>query len=180
MVKASPAATAPAEEDLMGLTRNWSRTLVLLGVLGIAAALSGCTVHATTRPAYATGYVSSGTVVYTAPPAPRATVTVRPSAPYHGAIWVDGHWQWNGAQYVWVDGFYQQPRAGYVYVQPRWERRGNGYVYVQGNWNPHRGNVHVQTTNRPHHRTHHQRRGNVTVRARTPAPPSGNVRVRVH
>ena len=141
------------------IIKDWTGLLVLVAALAAAPLVTGCTVHATTRPAH----VSGGVVVYTQPPPPRrVVVSARPVAPYHGAVWIDGHWVWRGNQYVWVNGRWIRPRTGYVYVQPRWERRGNGWVHVQGSWRA-----------GPAHRT--------TVRARTPPPRqgSGNVRVRV-
>lgn len=153
-------------------------------VAAAALALSGCYARArggvyATTPAYA----SSGVVVYEAPPQPRVVVHTPPPAPYPGAVWVRGHWQWNGHSHVWVDGHYMQPRAGYVYVQPRWERRGTGYVYVQGTWRAgghSHGNVRVRQSHR-RHRVHGHGRGN--VRVRTAPPPrvrgSGRATVRV-
>jgi hypothetical protein len=134
-----------------------STRLRRLGPLLAALALtfaSGCYATVRARPVYvqpvATATVTTapapqGVVVYQAPPAPRATVSVRPAAPWAGAVWVQGNWQWNGAQYVWVQGRWLQPRAGAVYVQPRWQRRGRGYVYVQGSW---RGNGRGRTVRR--------------------------------
>jgi hypothetical protein len=136
--------------------------LLFIGVIAAASlAMTGCYARGRVR---ATAHVpASGVVVYSAPPQRRVVVHAPPPAPYHGAVWVEGHWQWNGAQYIWLDGHYMQPRAGYVYVQPRWERRGSGYIYVQGDWRPHaRGTVHVQS------------RRQTTVRVR---PPRGQVRV---
>lgn len=121
-------------------TSSLFRSLPLLVVLALS---SGCYATVRTRPVYvqpvatatvSTAPVQQGVVVYQAPPPQRAVVAVRPAAPINGAVWVDGHWQWNGAQYVWVQGFWLQPRAGAVYVQPRWEQRGRGYVYVEGSW----------------------------------------------
>ncbi len=156
------------------------RRLLFLGILVAGSlALSGCYARAHGG-VYATAPVhASGVVVYQAPPAPRVVVHTPPPAPYQGAVWVQGHWQWNGAQYVWVDGHYMQPRAGYVYVQPRWERRGNGYVYVQGTWRAGGGGqVHVHRAPRHHHRTH---RGHGQVRVRGVQPPrvEGRATVRV-
>jgi hypothetical protein len=152
-----------------------SLALAAIALLGLFA--SGCYVRARpvrsatytgTATVQATASAPQGVVVYQPPPAPRATVavTARPPAPYSNAVWVDGHWQWNGAQYVWVDGHWVQGRAGHVYVQPRWERRGNGYVYVSGSWRRGAGRGSV-TVRRP--------RTNVVVRQ--PARPRTRVRV---
>ena len=114
-------------------------------------------VYTSAQPASTVTYVTQdGTVyaepaptytVYTAPPPPRQVV-VQQRPPRSGAVWVNGHWQWNGAQYVWVDGYWVQPQPGYTYVQPRWEQRGSTYVYVQGYQRPTRG-----TVRQPQHRT---------------------------
>lgn len=99
--------------------------VVALGVVAMSA--TGCA-----RRVYAR---SSGTVyVQTAPPPPPAQVVVRPAAPYANAVWVEGHYQWDGYQYVWVPGHYVQGRAGYAFVQPRWVNQGGRYTYVSGGW----------------------------------------------
>ena len=154
-----------------------ARLLILALVVGGSLVVSGChargRVYATTPAPHA-----SGVVVYNAPPARRVVVQAPPPAPYAGAIWVEGHWQWNGAQYVWMDGYYTQPRAGYVYVQPRWERRGTGWVYVSGDWRAHRGAVRVH---QPRGRVQVQHRSRGTVRVQEPrgrARGRATVRVR--
>jgi hypothetical protein len=130
-----------------------------IAALALAVFGSGCYAHGHVR--------SSGYVVYQAPPTAPAVIVTPPPAPYAGAVWVDGHWSWDGVQYVWVDGYYVEPRVGYVYVQPRWVRRGGGWVYMQGNWSTHHAAVHV---GRPH--------GRAVVRVREPRS-HGRVRVRV-
>ena len=115
------------------------RTIAMWAALGGAAVLlSGCFWRARTQPVtygatYNGGVAADGVVVYQAPPQPQVVVQ-QPAVPYQGAVWVQGHWTWNGAQYVWSQGHYVQPRVGHVYVQPRWQRRGTGYVYVGGGW----------------------------------------------
>jgi hypothetical protein len=159
------------------------RNLMLFVLLAAGAfALSGCyaRMHARGPGTVSTSYGGGAVVVAQAPPPPRVVVHAPPPAPYQGAVWVDGHWQWNGAQYVWVDGTYIQGRAGYTWTQPRWERRNTGYVYVQGAWAPghghvhhghhgHGGVVHVQGGGRPRHNT-------VQVQGVQPQP----VQVQVH
>ncbi len=155
---------------------GWITKGVLLGLI----ALSGCVLH--TRPratvvaaappvhAQAQVQVATGQVIYTAPPPPQQVVVAQPAAPYAGAVWVAGHWEWNGAQHVWIQGHYIQPRAGHVYVQPRWERRGQGWVYVQGSWNRGGRRPTVRTTTRTvrtPRATVRVRPGNTTVRTTT-------------
>lgn len=118
--------------DIGNLIRG-NRRVGFVVALGLSVTLGGCLVRG--RAGFG-ATVSPGVVVYQDPPPPR--MVVQPAAPYGGAVWVEGNWQWNGAQWVWADGYWQQPRVGYVYVQPRWERRGNGWVHVEGRWNQHR------------------------------------------
>jgi hypothetical protein len=112
--------------------KRWSWLMAAVLMVGLSGCYGGYRgrVYSTTS---ATVVAQPG-LVYQAPPPPRS-VYVQP-APYPGAVWVEGHWEWNGVQYVWVDGFWTEPRPGYVYVQPRWERRGGGYVYIDGGWAP--------------------------------------------
>lgn len=70
--------------------------------------------------------------VHTAPPPPRTMV--RAHAPRQDAVWVEGYWSWNGAQYVWVEGRWERSRPGYVWVQPAWQHDGNGWYFVEGHW----------------------------------------------
>jgi len=128
---------------MTGTERRALRVAMLIGVGALALAATGCATRVYARPAY-------GAVVYSAPPPRPATVVVaRPAAPYAGAQWVEGHYQWNGAQYVWVDGYWVESRPGYAFVQPRWERQGGRYVYVQGGWAQGGRVVHVVGPGRP-------------------------------
>ncbi|MBX3275933.1 MAG: hypothetical protein KF729_37100 [Sandaracinaceae bacterium] len=139
------------------------RSLVVVS-LGVAAlAVSGCASRA---------YVRPGTVYVQSAPPP-ARVSVRPMAPYAGAVWVDGHYEWDGYQYVWVDGHYVQPRAGYTFVQPRWVNQGGRYVYHNGGWG--RGGRVVHYYNAP--RATVYRGGGVQVQ-RGPVYRGGGVTVR--
>lgn len=119
------------------------------------------------------GYVQQGYVQQAPPPPRQVYVTAQP---YAGAQWVEGHWEWNGAQYVWFDGYWTEGRPGYSYVQPRWEQRGGGHVYVQGGWNQSGSTVVVQPQYRPQPQPYRQPppnyggRGTVVVQ-----PPSGRV-----
>ncbi|MCB9591454.1 MAG: YXWGXW repeat-containing protein [Sandaracinaceae bacterium] len=162
-------------------SRNTTVGALLIVVLGVVAmTATGCA-----RRVYAR---SSGTVyVQSAPPPPPATrVVVRPAAPYSNAVWVEGHYQWNGAQYVWVPGHYVQQRAGYTFVQPRWVNQGGRYVYVDGGWGRGGRVVHTYRAPAPRATVRYQgrRRGvSVGVRRRSPGvrvsgPRGGTVVVR--
>lgn len=165
------------EDSMFTKKTNLTRNLVAVSMLGavtFASAFSfGCVVRTGPRRTVAT--VAPGTVVYTAPPPPRRVVVTRPAAPVQGAVWVEGHWQWNGNQHVWVQGHWIQPRAGYVYVQPRWVRRGNGYIYEQGSWR--QGNRRT-TVVRPNGRVRTTVRTN-NGRRTTVVRPNGSTRTTV-
>lgn len=91
---------------------------------------TGCYVAVRTRPA------SAGYVVYEAPPPPRAMPVEGGAAPFAGAVWLQGHWAWNGRTYVWVDGRWVRGRPGYVLVQPRWVHRAGGWILLGAQWVP--------------------------------------------
>jgi len=67
-----------------------------------------------------------------APPPVRADD--RGERPYRRAIWVNGHWEWTGAEYVWVSGRWTRSREGYRYVQPRYVERNDSWVVMPGFW----------------------------------------------
>jgi len=72
-------------------------------------------------------------VIETAPPPTQ--VEAVPVAPYQGAVWIEGHWHWNGVRYVWARGYYERPRVGFVWVAHRWYRGPRGrWHYVPGHW----------------------------------------------
>ena len=105
-------------------TLRWA-LVIGLGVMALAT--MGCGRRVYLRP-------TTGVAVYSAPPPAPATVIVRPAQPYASSVWVEGHYEWNGNQYVWYDGHYVESRPGYTFVQPAWQRQGSRYVYVQGGW----------------------------------------------
>ncbi len=41
------------------------------------------------------------------PPPPPPLVEYRPAPPFRRAVWVPGHWRYNGYRYVWVRGHYR-------------------------------------------------------------------------
>ena len=95
------------------------------GALIVAAALlSGCYVGP------APGYY--GGVVTVAPPAPQ--VEVYGVAPYPGAVWIGGYWNWVGGRHVWVGGHWDHGRPGYHWVPHAWVHEGGGWRMHQGHW----------------------------------------------
>ncbi len=74
----------------------------------------------------------AGTVVVRqAPPAPK--VEVKPARPGKKAVWIGGHWKWNGHRYVWSNGHWAKNPKG-AWVPGHWAQRGRGHVWVKGHW----------------------------------------------
>jgi hypothetical protein len=85
------------------------------------------------------------TVVYEPPPPqpvveveaapPEPIVEVRPAAPFAGAVWLPGYWQWHGHHHMWIGGRWSAPRAGWVWEAHRWDRGPGGrWHQVPGHW----------------------------------------------
>ncbi|MEZ4439390.1 MAG: YXWGXW repeat-containing protein [Polyangiaceae bacterium] len=67
------------------------------------------------------------------PPTPR--VQEIPDPPSEAAVWVDGHWSWDGSDYQWRPGHWVVPSPGSVYAPPTLVRRRDGsLVYYEGLW----------------------------------------------
>jgi WXXGXW repeat (2 copies) len=68
-------------------------------------------------------------VVRTAPPPPREEM--RPVAPHHEALWIEGHWARMHGQWEWVPGYWERPpHRGAAWVPGHWvERGGSGGGY---------------------------------------------------
>jgi hypothetical protein len=66
-----------------------------------------------------------------APPAPYYEPV--PVAPYVGAVWFGGYWNWYGGRYAWVPGRWGYGRPGYVWHPYRWAPYGNRWA-LSGGW----------------------------------------------
>jgi len=78
-------------------------------------------------------------IVDSAPP--RNLVERRPKAPFRGAVWIAGYWNWDGSHHDWVAGHWSARHANSVWTPDRWRRApGNGHgqrarwVLVPGHW----------------------------------------------
>lgn len=102
-----------------------------------AAALSGCVV-APVGPAYGGGgYYDSNMVVANVPP-PAPYVEAVPVAPFVGAVWIGGFWDWSGGRHVWHPGRYERPRPGFAYRQGGWSHGPDGrWMLHRGGWERH-------------------------------------------
>ncbi|MGE3630852.1 MAG: hypothetical protein AB7P00_13095, partial [Sandaracinaceae bacterium] len=112
-------------------------TLPLCAALG----LSGCggvmiRSRGTVRASASVGVVvPQRVVVRAAPPPPVQVAVVRPMAPDNTAVWVDGHYKWEGA-WVWVEGHYESGHPNEVWVAPVAHEEAGTVVYRPGFWCP--------------------------------------------
>ena len=80
--------------------------------------------------------LSTGKRVYVkkAPPKHKKVVVVKTKKPYRNAIYVKGHWRWNGKKYVWRNARWIKPRRGFVWIPGHWKKNTQGWFYVEGHW----------------------------------------------
>jgi hypothetical protein len=114
----------------------------------LAMGLSGCVVapagyyngyyNGYYYPGYYAGYSGyygnageAAVVSSVAPPAPYYEVV--PVAPFVGAVWFGGYWNWYGGRYAWVPGYWGHGRPGYVWHPYRWAPYGGGWTR-HGGW----------------------------------------------
>jgi len=72
--------------------------------------------------------------VKTGPPTKKVVVVKKGSPPHPHAVWVEGHWHWNGAKYIWKKGYWLKPRKGFVWVPGHWVNTKHGWYRVEGHW----------------------------------------------
>ena len=73
--------------------------------------------------------------LYVNAPPPNPYTESIPAAPYSGATWVKGYWDWAGGRHVWRPGRYEPARDGRVYQQPEWRRMDDGrWQLNRGGW----------------------------------------------
>jgi hypothetical protein len=97
------------------------RKLLVAAVVMMGSVLSACAAHG----AYV---VRSGP-----PPAPRYGVVG--VAPGPGYVWMDGFWDWRGANWHWMPGrWVVPPRPHAVWVPGYWSPHGRDYRFRPGHW----------------------------------------------
>ena len=87
---------------------------------GLAAAItvlgaSGCVVRDQPVTYASAGYASGpeySAEVYVQTPPPAPVVEYPPPPPAYGYVWVNGYWDWTGADWYWQQGYYVPPRHG--------------------------------------------------------------------
>ena len=71
--------------------------------------------------------------VYVSKAPPPAKSEIKPPPPHKTAVWIDGHWGWNGHKYIWVKGHWEKKPKG-QWVKGHWKKRGGGHAWVAGHW----------------------------------------------
>jgi hypothetical protein len=102
----------------------------VLRCLAVGVLLVGCYEGYAVQPAYT---VSAAVSVAPPPPVDEAL----PPAPYPGAAWLAGSWEWRPLEqrYVWAGGRWGRPPGpGLVYRPPVWSRAGAFYRREPGRW----------------------------------------------
>lgn len=60
-----------------------------------------------------------------------------PPPPMEEAIWIPGHWRWNGRDYYWVPGTWViAPEPGLYWTPGYWAYRQNAFYWNEGYWGP--------------------------------------------
>jgi hypothetical protein len=96
-------------------------------------ALASCAAFAVAQGAFAQEYYGPESLAPPAPP-PVAREDLVPVPP-EGAVWVQGHYEWNGRNYFWVGGHYTQPSEAGLYWEPgRWVDRYGRWEWIAGHW----------------------------------------------
>ncbi len=72
--------------------------------------------------------------IYTQSLPPDPIAESPPPAPVYGQVWIDGYWNWSGAEWIWFGGRWAPPRMGYAYIEPYYDYVGSRYVYTPGFW----------------------------------------------
>jgi hypothetical protein len=124
---APPSSVLPPR----GAPRPASGPLFGALLLGLGGA-GGCTIYGDCPVVYE----PTAVVVEEEPPAVWERIDDRPPRPVADAAWVDGYWDWDGAQWVWVDGHWETGRSGQVWTEPRAVRTQGGVEYHPGYWRP--------------------------------------------
>src|ERR1700694_5382016 len=76
----------------------------------------------------------NGTVIVAQTPPP-PQIEVIPVAPGPDYVWIPGYWGWNGGAWIWISGrWVVRPWHGAVWVDGHWARRGHGSIWIGGHW----------------------------------------------
>ena len=116
------------------LRRGWRAALALIGLSTLSACVVAPYGYYGSYGYPASYYGTAGEAVSyanVAPPAPY--YEVQPVAPFVGAVWIGGYWNWYGGRYAWAPGYWAHPRPGYVWHPYHWAPYGNRWA-LSGGW----------------------------------------------
>jgi hypothetical protein len=65
---------------------------------------------------------------------PNEPYYVRPVAPFGGAVWIDGEWEWTNGRYAFIGGHWERSRPGHVWIRGAWRSGPRGYAWHRGYW----------------------------------------------
>ena len=120
------------------LGRILTVSLLVGALVGTLIVVNGCTVVPRRRRRGRVVAVSAPAgavdVVYVQKAPPKVRTEVRTKRPGKNAIWVPGHWQWNGRKYVWKAGHWDKRPGGKTWVPGHWNKKQRGWVWVPGHW----------------------------------------------
>ena len=114
--------------------RGWRAALAALGLSTLSACVVAPYGYYPSYGYYGSYYGAAGEAIAVsnvAPPAPYYETV--PVAPFVGAVWFAGYWNWYGGRYVWAPGYWGYPRAGYVWHPYRWAPHGGRWA-MSGGW----------------------------------------------
>ncbi len=124
------------------MLEKWERILVvalLVGALvGTLIVVNGCAIvpgrRRRGRAVVAAKTPGGVDVVYVQKAPPKPKTEVRTKRPNKKAVWVPGHWQWNGRKYAWKKGHWNARPGGKTWVPGHWNKKPRGWKWVPGHW----------------------------------------------
>ncbi len=98
----------------------------------LTALAAGCAVGVEPGPA-TVGVADDGTVYPTVPP-PDPIPEMAPPSPGYGYVWINGYWDWTGADWTWYSGYWAPRAEASMYVGPRFVFLSGRPVYYRPYW----------------------------------------------
>jgi hypothetical protein len=136
MFEANRATTGRLCEQQAGSTRVafWEVLMPHFGrAVGLAAAILSVALFGCAAPGSDPPAGPSATVAPYPPPPDRAEIP--PRAPSTDALWLGGHWTWNGTKYAWIAGHYTaRPTPTANWLPGYWQQEPGGWQWVHGHW----------------------------------------------
>jgi hypothetical protein len=109
----------------MELSTLGRTAIVVFAVLGVIAVVAGILLNSC-APAPTAAYVRVAP-----PPAKHEVIPPRPGP---AAVWMEGQWNWTGAEYAWVAGHWETKPKGNAWVPGHWAKTPHGWKHINGHW----------------------------------------------